>query len=114
MENNEENLLSNLCPFYVGQKAVCIKDHSIGVVKKGREYIVLAVFKGCCIDWIIDVGVRGFNGRLNTYCHECKRIVHLNKNVVSYKLFAPIQSQSFPLISLSRVIEKEKQLVCSN
>jgi len=34
--------------FYIGQKVVAIRNHSIGKFKKGQEFIVLDIMKDCC------------------------------------------------------------------
>jgi len=42
--------------FYVGQEVVAIRDHSQGIFKKGQEFVIRGIKKGCCgID--LDIGM---------------------------------------------------------
>jgi hypothetical protein len=114
-----ENNLNNLQPFYVGQKVVCIKSHSDLEYKKGEIYTIKGIAKNrCkCSLYLIDIGVTSINDRNYTteYCYGCKTI---NKwQSIHWYLpsgFSPLQESVFPSLKLSKVIEKESQLVSMN
>lgn len=48
-------------PFYVGQRVVCICNHSINLVVKNRQYTITHVGKcSCkCGDWSVEVNYMG-------------------------------------------------------
>jgi len=97
----------DLSQFYVGQKVVAIKDHSQGVFKKGDEFVVLNIMKNCC-NWQIDVGIKG-----TSHVGQCTCGHDFIKNAsvwwVNQRCFTPLQQQKFPLIKLSKIMEKEKE-----
>lgn len=109
-----QSSLENLPPFYVGQKVVCIKNHSSGVVLKDKTYTVTSVLKICC-GFRIGVGIEWNYGTKNVCCSSCTSIRPPDKEwMLSPCLFAPLQESVFPTLTLSRVIEKELQLTSMN
>lgn len=109
---NENNNLKNLPPFYVGQKVVyvtgnCMPKHSIHTIHNITQHVC-----GC---WCVDIGLK-LNRQYTTYCCHCgNKTKYLPSSDIDWftsRAFRPLQSQSFPLISLSKVIEK--QLVSAN
>lgn len=102
--------MSNIPPFYIGQKIEAIINHTDGDFKKGDRFIVKSlVKKPCCGRWTVDVGTpydyinySGYNccgdcgGR---YLAECNFYYHP-------KLFRPVQEQKFPLIEYKKVLEE--------
>lgn len=109
--NNEKDILNNLPPFHVGQKVVAIEDHSQLHYKKGDVYTVTGLAKTpCCGNWIIDIGVRTHHSLMDCFCGD----IYKNNYMFSIIKFRPLQSQSFPLITLTKVIEEQHELVSSN
>jgi hypothetical protein len=77
--------------FYIGQEVVAILDHSQGDYKKGDEFVVRGIRKGCCfID--LDIG-KLHNGYIN--CIYCNSLNPAN-GVMWYhsRAFAPKQQLS--------------------
>lgn len=80
--------------FYVGQKVVAIRDHSIGKYKKGDEFIVLNV-KDCnckCNYALIDIGFSAIS--IIDECNLCG-LRKVNKDNIWWfgsKNFAPLES----------------------
>jgi len=105
-----ENNLNNLPPFYVGQKVVCVS--SIGPYKKDNIYTIM-IFQACKICGQKRVGCLK-SGKTNCIGGSCVHTEVTGYALVYPTRFAPLKEQSFPLIELSKVIEKEKQLVSSN
>lgn len=95
----------NLPPFYAGQKVVCIKDWPQYGLIKDKVYTITGVLK-CTCGWVgVYYGVKnmdsfGFTcyvgGQPNEWCTEPDK-------------FVPIQEQKFPLITLSKIQELEKE-----
>ena len=99
LKNND---MKQLPPFYVGQKIVCIKDHSSGAVKKGQHFIVMNVEKFCC-DWLVDIGI--LNDHPSMECNYCGMKIMSQSFLFSQTLFAP--EEQFAAITFTKVIEKE-------
>lgn len=107
--------LNNLAPFYVGQKAVCIKheidewiDENTGQEMSGPKANEIIIVSKCFLNnnkW--EINLIGYGNHIN----DSFNVIDTNTGRF---LFKPIQEQSFPLIKLSKVIEKEKQLVSAN
>lgn len=101
----------NLPPFYVGQRVVAIKDHSMGSFKKGDIKTVLGIEKLCCC-WNIDVGIKF--SQILWQCNTCKALKDTNQiGWINARSFAPIQ-ENFQSISLEKILEKETELISSN
>jgi hypothetical protein len=101
--------LNSISPFYVGQKVVCIKG--VDELKEGREYIVKKVFRAsCCSVWIVDVGISIPFPRL---CANCWQWTSPYEGY-RYSRFAPLQQTNFPLMSFSKIVEKEKTEILVN
>ena len=84
---------------------------AVGTVSIGKIYPILCIKQAdCCGVWIVDVG-----GRTNydmTVCscgYECK---HDNTYLASR--FAPLQESVFPSLTMSKVVEKERELISMN
>jgi len=111
-----ENNLNNLPPFYVGQKVVYITGRNM---PKDSIHTVLDVKKDACGCWRIYVGMIGIvynNSRVK--CSVCG-IISLTKdsldaNYIASTSFRPLQESVFPSLTMSRVIEKECELVSMN
>ena len=101
--------LDNLPPFYVGQKVVAIQNHVSGVFKKGDEFKVTGCLIGCCGHWIVTVGILDDDYGHMVKCENCKKIQPATKEweFLSTR-FAPIQQQSYPLMTFSKIKEVEK------
>lgn len=105
------NNLSNLPPFYIGQKVVAIKNHSQGVFKKGDTFTVLGVSKHCC-KWCIEIGIQGMG---KWECSVCNvEHPHIKEWFMHADMFSPIQEQSYPLMTFSKIVEKEKEQILIN
>ena len=107
--------LQNLCPFYVGQKVVMIENFKrqltnhernlgIKIPTKGNIYTVREVERGSHGGWFIKLVeiVNPSAAFIDSYGEPTWNVVK----------FAPIKEQKFPLIKLTRIIEKE--LVSAN
>lgn len=102
--------LNNLPPFYVGQKVVATKNHPLGAFKKDDKFTILQISKKCC-SWNVTIGITMPN--LTSECRKCGRIWFSDGQWwFLSEWFAPIKEQKFPLIKLTRIIEKE--LVSAN
>ncbi len=83
--------------FKIGQKVVCVKTHSQGLVKKGKNYIVKSNSCPCnCI--AIDVGaIVSGTSDLNE-CYNCKLVYpHDNRQFICESLFAPLKEDGSSL-----------------
>lgn len=107
----------NLPPFYVGQKVVSLKSGK--ALKKDEVVIVSALFKCECGEWHVQWGCpHGFESNILYDC-ECDRnitymvpyMAHWGRNA---RFFAPLQEQTYPLISLTKVVEENRELVSAN
>lgn len=111
-----ENL--NLPPFYVGQKVVYITGISM---PKNSTHFVSKIVQVECGCWHMAINGLPFNklpkGHTLT-CLECKKGFPQTEENSFYgwdpNSFRPIQEQKYPLIKLTKVIEKEKQLMSAN
>lgn len=110
-----ENL--NLPPFWIGQRVVCIKAHSLAKLELNKEYKVRDIKKGFCShsSWRIDVGVTVPDcfGNSLLRCGRCDATIEVNDNVWWFgaPLFAPIEER---FISFAEVIAIESQLIGAN
>jgi hypothetical protein len=98
MENNLDNL-KNLPSFYIGQKVVCVDDSS-GKYDGKKELTLNKVYT------IIDVDVN--------YMPHGVRVSEIKSNpneMLFSTRFKPLEQKSLPLITLSKVIKKEKHLI---
>lgn len=82
--------------FYVGQEIVAIKDHSQGDYKKGDEFVILGIKKGCC-NVLLNIGIiydfKGYSGF--TECLICGNIAKSDGYCwYSQSCFAPKQQLS--------------------
>lgn len=91
-------------PFYPGQRVVCIRDHSQGIIKKGEVYTVLEIFKSCCF-WSIDIGVVNSFGT-NVGCPLCNHEFPSLNHLFAHVLFAAVEDH-FKAITYSKVLEQE-------
>lgn len=113
------NPLENLPPFYVGQKVVAIANYHQLV--KDEIYTVRGFISPCKCDVIeIDLPEKCVKMiyRPPGYPMKCKACgTSLKSNGYSHykpSRFAPLQESAFPTLTLSRVIEKERELVSMN
>ena len=86
----------------IGDRVVCIKTHSQGVVVKDREYSIYAKRVCKCGDVSFDVGIENLH---NLNQCPCKQIYQSDAHLVSSKLFAPLQP--FKSNSISKALAKE-------
>jgi hypothetical protein len=105
--------LNNLPPFYVGQKVVYISGVNM---PKYSRHIVLDIIKWPCGCWYIDVGQKVSNVAVNARCleHDARMMVNNDVKYFLASSFRQEEKQTYPLIELKKVIEKEKVLLCSN
>ena len=88
--------------FFIGQDIVCVKTHSMGIVKEGRVYSINSLRKGCCeID--IDVGIRK-QGHVSV-C-DCGDREKTDIWWLSERLFKPLDELS-DISELLEVLNKE-------
>lgn len=108
-----------LLPFYSGQPVVCVDP--IYELIKGNKYIVARCYVDCCGDVVVELqgildksetGSIIVSGQL-VMC-GCQRHIVMSSGLHPYRAFRfrPYQEQKFPLIKLSKVIEKVE--ICSN
>jgi len=100
----------NLPPFYVGQKVVCVKTHSQGIVVKGNVYSVKECYLSPCgCNYVVCVGVLA-TGQFNK-CTTCgkRRNPESKYHPISHELFAPVQEAKPPLMTFTQIKEKEKE-----
>lgn len=100
---------SNLPPFYVGQKVVCIEGYpNPRFFKKGDQFTILDIIKTpCCNMWIVNIGVS--MPYKNTIC-DCGQTFKANQMFRASR-FAPIEKQNIPLMTFSQIKEKEKEQI---
>lgn len=114
--------MNNLPPFHVGQKVVYITGIRM---PKNSIHIVTRVCKYNCGCWAIEIDTGGppnayhpttTHVRCN-YCHKAEPIwdfLPMFENCWDAESFRAAQELGFPLIQLTKVIEKEQQLVSAN
>lgn len=79
--------------FHVGQKVVCIKSHSQGVVKEGITYTIKGIRINCkCSSFVFDVGI--VSSRTGGFCLSCGSVTPLQHGIwwISNTLFAPLDT----------------------
>lgn len=114
----ENEALNNLPPFYVGQKVVYI-----GTKRRLKgTHTILSIHKGCCkcIDFEVEIETKNnidIHGATLVQCNECGTIIPAEKYrtyTFCSSVFRPLQESVFPSLTMSRVIEKEKELISMN
>lgn len=115
----KESQQSNLPPFYVGQKVVCLKSatNNFGhYCVKDHVYTVLELNRCKCGAWKIDIGVKDeSNHATKMSCGKCKGPYDRRSYAIwaDATNFAPIH-EDFQQITLSKVIEIESSLINVN
>lgn len=69
--------------FYVGQKVVCVKDHSHGFIKRGQVFTVTGI-NYCCE---FNVEINHCSGRIGHRCTKCSATI--SSSTYGQQLFAP-------------------------
>lgn len=117
-----ENNLNNLPPFYVGQKVVSIE--SFDCLVEGHVYTVIKChLRTCGCGWVVEVNIpnisvdgnRIYKG-MTVRCSSCKKLRLSQSNNACYfhRRFRPLQESVFPSLTMSKVVEKESQLISMN
>lgn len=120
-----EDSLKNLPPFYVGQKVVYITGENM---PKDSIHTVLGIkYEFCCGAPYLEIKNKSeeedFNhdGTTHVQMDCCGKVISLKmynrlslKGCWNINSFRPLQESVFPSLTLSRVIEKERQLVSMN
>lgn len=101
----EENILNNLPPFYVGQKVVGNPTNVNSRIKKGAIYTIRLCHYSESGNPISPKGAKYWYVGVNEFADH---------DWMAPYLFLPLQVHNFPLISLTKVLEKEKQLLNAN
>ena len=103
--------MTNIPPFYVGQRVVAIVDHSQGAFKKGDEFTVTSIYFGCC-QWLVTIGIYPLRPKWKCdHCYSihaspeeweffCYRFAPIHTDFVSITFEDTIIIES-PLISMS-------------
>lgn len=111
------NPLSNLPPFYIGQKVVYITGANM---PKNSVHTVRGVFKqacGCIMILIDRESNRMPNDTTHVRCVECNKRVTIGEYIDAgwfATSFRPVQEQAFPSLTYSKVVEKESELISLN
>jgi hypothetical protein len=79
--------------FKIGQKVVCIKTHSQGVVLKDRIYTINNILESeCCGKILVDVGAK-MNKYEKLLCISCGTLIPNNGiHWIACKLFSPLEN----------------------
>ncbi len=96
----------NLPPFYVGQKVVYITGINM---PKDSVHTVLGIIHHPCGCYSIDIGRRYSNTHKRSSCFTHQHaFVTINNNIryVMATSFRPLQEQTFPLLTYSKVLEE--------
>lgn len=101
------NPLENLPPFYIGQNVIYIGPSNNGFVN-GKKYIVKGCEKKCSCYYLVNVGIKNVYN-LILECPDCKSRFTPTEIWLWHELFRPVRKQKFPLITLSKIKETEKQ-----
>ena len=91
----------------IGQKVVCVKAHSQGVLQVGKIYTIADILQCTCGQILLGIGLepRG-NGMICLYCG--KRMRNHTTHWIGSSLFRPIQNQSkYEIISSTELISEE-------
>lgn len=90
--------------FKIGQKVVCVKTHSKGLVKKGQIYTILEVYVCPSCGLIhFDVGIDG-SYIDNWKCTPCGYVIKTDKWYMCYRLFRPLETTK--QVSYQEIIQK--------
>ena len=113
-----------ILPFYSGQKVICVKSHSQGIVIKDKKYIVHRCFINCCGYICVEIkGVSDIDTENNIiqvgetiFCEDGKhKLKSTGFHCIDAELFAPIQEQKAPLITFKEILKTEKkEILISN
>lgn len=99
---------SKLPPFYVGQKVVYVGLR--GLFPKDKTLIVSAVAQGSCGCWVIAIQGSMYDKIKHTpgkYCSICDGIETTGVSGYIPRIFRAVESQPFPLITLTQIQTKE-------
>lgn len=99
--------MSNIPPFYVGQKVVCVDGSPEHGLHKGETYILTDVKMCKCGYCSVSWGSK--SGRSKLTCPGCKNDMSsstLGEWYGKSTRFRPVQEQKFHLISYSKVLEE--------
>lgn len=112
-----ETNLNNLPPFYSGQPVVMI-SFSTSRYKNGDIGNVKKQIKCECGEWYVSTKENSYG---DCTCVECGNYIGKDSHVYRKSTaFAPIQQQSFPLMTFEKIAESEqkketeKQLLINN
>ena len=97
----------------VGDKVVCIKTHSLQMVKKGNSYTVTGVYNDCNCGTTITVGVLLPNDYMNIKCRcaECGVLIQTDTEwSFDIILFREIQTNSISKQLAASFIEKDSKV----
>lgn len=80
--------------FKIGQKVICIKNHSQGLVQKDRVYFIRGIKNNpCCGAMALDVGIT--TNYKYEMCWQCQEILFNNSNIYWFgsHLFRPLEEE---------------------
>jgi hypothetical protein len=110
------NNLTNLPPFYVGQKVIYITGHNM---PKDSVHTVLDIKKdifGCWRIYVKPIGL-SYSGS-NVKCSSCEKIFNssnsLSADYIIFTSFRALKESPFPSMTAKEVITKELKLVSLN
>ena len=86
------------------------------IAKNISHPIVKGIVKNSCGCYSLDIGlIKQYQDNLQCHCHS-EGLVRVTNNVRYFAAtsFRPIQESIFPSLTMSRVIEKERELVSMN
>ncbi len=118
MENNN---LNNLPPFYVGQKVVA--NCTFKNIVKGQIYEVYRIGIDCNCGYVVGLNLSPTVYNSNAIfrkgeicnCIDCNiKYYHSGYDGYLASRFSPLQESVFPSLTMSKVIEKESQLISMN
>lgn len=101
--------LNNLPSFYVGQKVVYIGRYKELI---GSIHTITKVYKIRCGCYIVETDNLS-NDDYNT-CSDCGCRIYIYGKVGMASSFKPLQESVFPSLTMSKVLEKESQLISMN
>jgi len=95
--------------WYIGQEIVCVKTHSMGLVIRGKTYIINGLSKPpCnCNYLMIEVGLK-FNPEYNSFaeCPLCIGVFYMGHHFCFHEsLFAPLDQD---ISELTEILENSK------
>lgn len=94
--------------WYIGQKIICVKTHSWGVVKKGQVFIIKGLSESICTCYAVLIHVGLTIETTSRACGMCGIVGTFTDNTywLGEVLFAPIKDEEIGNTTTEEILEE--------